>query len=70
MVNWGGFDSLPFLYNNEVKMIEKVTDKDGRKFEVHYDIFGSVTKQVEIFDKAEEPAKPNKPVKPLNKRGR
>ena len=31
-------------------MVTTHTDKTGRKFEIHTDIFGSIVKQVEIFD--------------------
>ena len=31
-------------------MVTIQTDKTGRKFEIHTDIFGSIVKQVEIFD--------------------
>lgn len=31
-------------------MVTIHTDKTGRKFEIHTNIFGSIVKQVEIFD--------------------
>jgi hypothetical protein len=44
-------------------MVTIQTDKTGRKFEVHTDIFGSVVKQVEIFDVPEAPEQPKPEVK-------
>lgn len=46
-------------------MVTIHTDKTGRKFEIHTNIFGSIVKQVEIFedvskDEVEDVVKPTK----------
>ena len=48
-------------------MVTIHTDKTGRKFEIHTNIFGSIVKQVEIFDTPNEEVKEKvieKPSKP------
>lgn len=51
-------------------MVTIQRDKTGRKFEVHTDIFGSVVKQIEIFDVPEAPEQPKPEVKKVNKKGK
>lgn len=51
-------------------MVTIHTDKTGRKFEIHTNMFGSIVKQVEIFDTPVEEAVKEAVAKPTKRKGK
>ena len=51
-------------------MVTIHTDKTGRKFEIHTNIFGSIVKQVEIFDAPVEDSTKEVIAKPAKRKGK
>ena len=51
-------------------MVTIHTDKTGRKFEIHTNIFGSIVKQVEIFEDVSKDDVEDVVAKPAKRKGK